>query len=511
QVLAEEEEPPPEVQEDQEDWGFAETQHGTPTGADFQGEPVNGIEHPAPQIEHQDIDLGSAALSAVDAQGEYEVSGLAAEPNVQTEDWGNQVVEYSHEMPEQLREDLQSGEVPVYDLATDAALLAPEETPGYAEHEGEYAGQQNGAYSGQDAAGAYVGAYVGADGARDEYAGQQDAPVADAADSAQSGAGEGIRSGTGIHASFAPDPSERTPPPDEDPYAHSAYVEPYDETNDPGLAQAKQEIAYTVENAHGDALYQHEHLAAVSEDTPEQVPPNDAYPDYADEADAQLSALQNAEPHVDPTILADMAGRSRLIPDDVRGPFDVKADSVSVVVKNEMLTRLSGLLAMTGQIELTPERKRFRGRVTERNFGEGEEQVMRAKGTGVLVIENKGQLFQSSDLNDESAYFREDVVFAFEEEVVFENGNVPSDVAPDVQLVHLRGKGQVLLCLQGPLKSVPVKDGQSVTLPLAHLVGWYGSLSPRIIALVSDGKGKALKAGVELSGEGFALLAVPLR
>ncbi len=375
------------------------------------------------------------------------------------------------------------------------------------------------------------------------------------------GAPVGISAGTGLDASFAPDPAEAAnadavaadgsngylaeeafsgyydqastdapPPAAEDPVVEastSAEVmiteepletpesafEPPEVPKDELQAETVPPVVPEVEAAAPVA----EEPVAVAEE-PEQHaepgPPLDSTETptkrFRTRIDVQAS-VADAEPEVDAAIFAEVAEKARLFNVQVRGPFEIKDDTISVVVKDEMITRLSGLLAMSGSIELTPEHKRFRGRATDKGFGEGEEQMMRAKGSGVLVIESKHKLFSKSDLNDESAYFREDVVFAFEEPVMYENGNVPSDVAQDLQLIHLRGKGQVLLCLDGPLRSLDVKLGAPVTVPLGHLVGWYGNLSPRVIALVSDGKGKALKAGVELSGEGFALLAVPQR
>jgi uncharacterized protein (AIM24 family) len=95
--------------------------------------------------------------------------------------------------------------------------------------------------------------------------------------------------------------------------------------------------------------------------------------------------------------------------------------------------------------------------------------------------------------------------------VVFENGRVPSDLAQDLDLVHLRGQGRVLLSLTGPLRSVPVAMDQPVTVPLTHLVGWVGNLTPRVVPLVTSAGGETLKAAVELGGEGFALIAPGVR
>src|SRR6185436_9540310 len=98
--------------------------------------------------------------------------------------------------------------------------------------------------------------------------------------------------------------------------------------------------------------------------------------------------------------------------------------------------------------------------------------MVRASGQGVLYLEPaERRTFLAVDLADESAYFREECVFAFEEPVMYENGRVPSDVAPDLDLVHLRGQGKVLLSLPGALRSLEVTDQEPVTVPLSNVVG----------------------------------------
>jgi uncharacterized protein (AIM24 family) len=173
---------------------------------------------------------------------------------------------------------------------------------------------------------------------------------------------------------------------------------------------------------------------------------------------------------------------------------------------------MEGLVAFTGQLSFKPEMKRFRGRTTDKPFGEGPARVVRAMGRGMLFIEPGEQItFQALDLGDESAYFRDESVFAFEEPVMFENGRVPSEVAPDLDLVHLRGNGKVLLSLAGPLRSVVVTMDAAATVPLTHLVGWQGNLTPRVVSLLQGAGGESLKTAVELSGEGFALICLPVR
>jgi len=191
-------------------------------------------------------------------------------------------------------------------------------------------------------------------------------------------------------------------------------------------------------------------------------------------------------------------------------PFDVRSDMVLISVRGELLTRLSGLGAYGGSLELKPERKRFRGRLTDRSFGDGAEQVMRAIGTGTIIVDAKKRTFVATQIGAESAYFREGAVFAFEGSLSFENGRLPSETSPDLDLVYLRGNGQVLLCCGGPLRALEVGLTRPATVPLDELVGWYGNLTPRIAVLASDETGKVLLAGVELSGEGFVLFSAAL-
>ena len=184
-------------------------------------------------------------------------------------------------------------------------------------------------------------------------------------------------------------------------------------------------------------------------------------------------------------------------------------EAVRVEVRGETLVRTAGLLGWTGVIEARAEFKRFRGRMTDKPFGWGQARMHRLVGNGTAWVGVMGRTFLAVDLGDESVYLREDWVFGFEEPVMFENGRVPSEVAPDLDLVHLSGVGQVLLALPGPLRSTEVKHGAPVTVPLQHWVGWQGQLSPRVVALGWEGPEGTPAPAVELSGEGIALLCVP--
>jgi uncharacterized protein (AIM24 family) len=183
----------------------------------------------------------------------------------------------------------------------------------------------------------------------------------------------------------------------------------------------------------------------------------------------------------------------------------------SALVEGELLTRLEGLVAFSGQLQFQPEVRRFRGLASEQPFGEGAWRLVRASGQGTLFIEPaQGRSFLTVELGDEGAYFREECLFAFEASVSFENGKVPSDLGTELDLVNLNGQGRVLLSLTGRLRSVAIGEESPVTVPLSHLVGWQGKVTPLVVPLGEVG-GEAANVAVQLSGEGFALIALPLR
>jgi Tetratricopeptide repeat len=226
-------------------------------------------------------------------------------------------------------------------------------------------------------------------------------------------------------------------------------------------------------------------------------PPEPAIPDRREPSGHAASAE-----------LAQLAASLRLVEEGEASPFAVNEDSVLVTVRGELIVRTAGMIGFTGSLDFRPEFKRFRGRVTDRPFGEGADRVQRVLGTGAAWVAREGRRFLAVSLGEEGAYLREPMVFGFEEQVNFENGRVPSEVAPDLDLVHLAGLGQVLLSLPGALRSLEVRSDAPVTVPLEHWVGWQGQIAPRVLAMPWDHPKGGAALAVELTGEGFALLCV---
>jgi uncharacterized protein (AIM24 family) len=153
---------------------------------------------------------------------------------------------------------------------------------------------------------------------------------------------------------------------------------------------------------------------------------------------------------------------------------------------------------------LQGELKRFRGRATENPFGDGATRMQRASGEGALLFAAGARRFTALDLGGEAAYLREEAVFAFEGTLAFENGRVPSQVAAELNLVHLRGRGRFVLVTAGEPVALDVSPDAPLRVPLAALVGWSGALTPRLTGLAEEGEGAA--AAVELAGEGRVLV-----
>lgn len=249
---------------------------------------------------------------------------------------------------------------------------------------------------------------------------------------------------------------------------------------------------------------------AAFAETSQAVTPSEPLPQSLDEAVPELPSRVAFRPGADVPMLAELVPALALAGASQDQPFRVGNGSFSARVEGELLTRLEGLVAYSGRIHFHPEVKRHRGRPTEEPFGEGPGRFVRASGQGVLFLEPPApRSFLAVDLGDVGAYVREECLFAFEEAVAFENGKVPSEIAPDLSLVHLRGQGRVVLSLSGTLRSVFVAEQTPVTVPLSHLVGWQGKVTPRVVPL--PGEEASPRVAVELSGEGFALIALPVR
>ncbi len=210
------------------------------------------------------------------------------------------------------------------------------------------------------------------------------------------------------------------------------------------------------------------------------------------------------------TLAAFGAGRRTPSPQG-GGTFALERGLFSVTLSGrDVLACAEGLLAVRGPVRLVPEMKRFRGRATEKPFGDGARRMLRASGEGQLLYRAGPGHLEVLHLRDESGYFREEVVFAFEGSVAFENGRVTSSPGKDLSLVNLRGRGRMLLATAGEIVALEVRRGEPLRVPVEALVGWSGGLTPRIGPLAEAAPGRARVAApalvMELAGDGTVFL-----
>jgi|GEM_PF-853232 uncharacterized protein (AIM24 family) len=210
-----------------------------------------------------------------------------------------------------------------------------------------------------------------------------------------------------------------------------------------------------------------------------------------------------------PQRLVDLGASGSWVHEPSAGPFHISADGLAVTVAGEMLVRMVGLVAIVGSVQVTPENRRRRGRPSGEPFGTGTSQLQRVSGHGVLYLEPGRSKFHAVDLTDQNgvsidddgAYLREELVFAFEEPISFENGKLTAE-GQSLELAHLKGNGRILLQLDGSLRAMPIPLGAPMVVPLHRVVGWFGRVTPRLMGF--GGRG-----AVELTGEGYALLGTP--
>jgi Flp pilus assembly protein TadD/uncharacterized protein (AIM24 family) len=233
------------------------------------------------------------------------------------------------------------------------------------------------------------------------------------------------------------------------------------------------------------------------------VEPTDAPEPIGTPLPGAMAAARPAALTVGAPALAEWAAARRVRATTGDAVFALDGDVLVATVQGELRVRLEGLFGIRGKVEFAGEVKRFRGRETDQPFGEGAARMQRASGDGVLLLRAAGRRLSALDLGADAAYLREEAVYGFGDGIAFENGRVPSSAA-ELNLVHLRGRGPLLLATAGEPVAVDVSPDAPLRIPLRALVGWIGALTPRVTSLVEE-RGDAA-AAVELTGEGRALV-----
>ncbi|MFT3692292.1 MAG: ComEC/Rec2 family competence protein [Kofleriaceae bacterium] len=227
--------------------------------------------------------------------------------------------------------------------------------------------------------------------------------------------------------------------------------------------------------------------------------------DHATPSNAAI-ALPRARAEARPPVpLSQLATEDLVRPDDSEEPFEITpAGALVIRVTDRVLTRLDGVHATGGDLTYEPARRRSRGHLTDEKFDHGGSQLAVVNGTGYLIAVPDGKReFAAVMLDDDIFYLREDLIFAFESKLRWENGNVPG-LRGRLPVVQFRGDGAVALRTERTLVRVKLPPQGIVFVDASKLAGWIGRVIPR--AVVPPQGGPMGDVCVECTGEGVVLV-----
>jgi hypothetical protein len=205
-----------------------------------------------------------------------------------------------------------------------------------------------------------------------------------------------------------------------------------------------------------------------------------------------------------PIPLSQLATEQLVRPEDGDSVFEVTAGGALVIrVSDRVLARLDGIHVMGGELEFEPAMRRSRGHQTEDRFNYGGTQLHAISGEGYVISVPGDRKFTAVTLDDDILYLREDLVFAFEATLRWENGNVPG-LRGKLPVVQFRGDGAVALRTVAPVVRVKLPAQGVLFVDATRLAGWIGRVIPR--AVVPPKNGPMGDVCVECTGEGVVLI-----
>jgi tetratricopeptide (TPR) repeat protein/uncharacterized protein (AIM24 family) len=205
-----------------------------------------------------------------------------------------------------------------------------------------------------------------------------------------------------------------------------------------------------------------------------------------------------------PIPLSQLATEDLARPDDGDDPFELAPGGALVIrVIERVMTRLDGVHVTGGDLAFERATRHSRGRQTEEKFDYGGSQLHVVTGRGYLIAVPDKRAFTAVSLDDDIFYLREDLVFAFEAKLRWENGNVPG-LRGRLPVVQFRGDGAVALRSERALVRVKLPPQGIVFVDATRLAGWIGRVIPR--AVVPATGGPMGDVCVECTGEGVVLI-----
>jgi hypothetical protein len=205
-----------------------------------------------------------------------------------------------------------------------------------------------------------------------------------------------------------------------------------------------------------------------------------------------------------PRPLSELATEELVRPADSDEPFEIApGGSLIMRVTDRLMTRLEGVHVTGGDLVYERATRRSRGHQTQERFDYGGTPLFTVSGDGYLVAVPGKRQFSAVLLDDDILYLREDLVFAFEGSLRWENGNVPG-LRGKLPIVQFRGDGALVLRTQRPLVRVKLTTSGDVLVDAARIAGWIGRVIPRAVVPAENGPLGAMC--IECTGEGIVLV-----
>ncbi|GAB4510649.1 MAG: hypothetical protein Tsb0020_28000 [Haliangiales bacterium] len=221
-------------------------------------------------------------------------------------------------------------------------------------------------------------------------------------------------------------------------------------------------------------------------------------------AAAAAGAARVAVGHTPPTPLSEFATARLIRPEDGDHSFETGAGGFLIArVKGRMFARSEGVSVTGGALRFQVASRHVRGSSTGEPFASDGRDMFAVSGEGHLIASPLGEHFSVVALDDDILYLREQSVFAFEDQLRWENGHVPGSKAT-LRMVQFRGTGEVAFRSKRPLVSIKLAPEHVLHVDARALSGWIGRVVPRAkIASARTGEPDMI---IECTGEGVVLI-----
>ena len=181
-----------------------------------------------------------------------------------------------------------------------------------------------------------------------------------------------------------------------------------------------------------------------------------------------------------------------------------------ISITTRAYSRLQNIQIVAGQPDIVWESKRFQGKPLEQMFGPRKNPIAKIEGAGQVLLgippEHHRLLIELKE--EVGAYFREGAILAFSGGIQWENGRVPSPFKhlDDLPLDNFWGDGALVLESNRKIMGLKVEPGQRTRIAFDQLLGWMGSLVPRIVESDWQFPEQSAQAFIEFEGTGRILL-----